>query len=132
MSYAKYNNLGRSSEELVDPNILNAVVKVQNTAHKQHLVSNNKVCVINVSAGWCGPCKDLAPKYAILSQNYNREGVCNLAKENVDEQISFQEAPPVTGVPTFQIFYNGQFHSDIVGADISLVEQTIRNLLQLK
>ena len=132
MSYAKYNNLGRSSSELIDPNILNSVTKIQNTAHKQHLIANNKLCVVNVSAGWCGPCKDLAPKFAMLSQNYNREGVCSLVKENVDEQIPFTEAPPVTGVPTFQIFYNGQFHSDIIGADITLVETTIRDILQLK
>jgi thioredoxin 1 len=99
---------------------------IQSLAHKNELINSNRIFVVDISADWCGPCKDIAPRYAEMAQRYNRPGVCLLAKEDVDMKFS----PSVRGVPFFQFYYNGRFVSSITGADIDGVEAKLNELIQ--
>jgi len=103
-----------------------SVVEIQNLEHKKHLISNNRVCVVKIHADWCQPCKQIAPRYNQIANKYSGPGLCCLSQENSELGIS-----NVRGVPTFQFFKEGRYlNNDIVGADISLVEKRIMELLQ--
>lgn len=123
-TYAKYKDLGEQ-ENAVNQHIPEAI-EIQSVEHKQQLISTNRVCVIDISGSWCGPCKAIAPRYNQLAQQYTAIGRCVLAKEDVDKGFS----PNVRGVPTFQIFKEGRLVNTIVGADISKVEENLIDLLK--
>jgi len=118
--YKKLSTFGekKSESEVVIPIIL----KIED---KMHLIQNYKVCVVDVYADWCGPCKIVSPLFSQLFTKYNIPGICILAKENVDLKLS----PNIQVVPSFQFFLYGQLESIISGADITLVENKIIELI---
>jgi len=118
--YKKLSTFGekKSESEVVIPTIL----KIED---KMHLIQNYKVCVVDVYADWCGPCKIVSPLFSKLFTKYNIPGICILAKENVDLKLS----PNIQVVPSFQFFLYGQLESIISGADITLVENKIIELI---
>jgi len=118
--YKKLSTFGekKSESEVVIPTIL----KIED---KMHLIQNYKVCVVDVYADWCGPCKIVSPLFSQLFTKYNIPGICILAKENVDLKLS----PNIQVVPSFQFFLYGQLESIISGADITLVENKIVELI---
>lgn len=121
--YAKYSSLGEKENVNVPE-----VISITSKEHKQQLCKNNRIVVVDVYGNWCGPCKQIAPRYAEMAQQYNRPGFCLLVNEDVDQEFS----DGVRGVPAFQFFVNGQFVETITGADIKRVEakllQHIQNL----
>ena len=124
-NYAKYKDLGEV--ENFKTSGIDNVVAIQNVQHKQQLVSQNSVVVIDVYGDFCQPCKSMASRYSKLAEKYSRQGVCCLAKENVELNISQN----ITGVPCIQFFKNGQYITpDITGADIPGIEKIILELLQ--
>ena len=122
-NYKKLSTFGekKTESEVVIPKIL----KIED---KNYLMQNYKVCVIDVYADWCGPCKIISPLFSQLFAKYNIPGVCILAKENVDLNLS----PNIQVVPSFQFFLYGQLDSVISGADITLVENKIIELINSK
>ena len=124
MSYAKYKDLGDKGPQ-VDKSIMDSVPLLSSQQLKQKFINSNRVCVVDVYGDWCGPCKKVAPDFAKLAQKYNRPGVCGLAKENVDHEMS----PEVTGVPAFLFYKEGRSAGVITGADIGQVESKLVELL---
>jgi thioredoxin 1 len=122
MSYRKLSSIGQTVKEKYD--IL--VNEIRTKEDKANVISSNKVCLVDVYADWCGPCKIIAPKYKEMFKNYNVNGVCAIVKEDVELGLS----PNVQVIPTFQFYINGQFDSIITGADMSIVEQKLVELLQ--
>jgi thioredoxin 1 len=107
------------------------IISVENLEHKINLIKQNIICVVDVYADWCGPCKGIASRYEEISIKYSRPGVCAIVKENIDRNIKEPSLfPEVKGVPFFQFFKNGIFVASIVGADIQSVENKIVELLQ--
>lgn len=134
-NYAKYKDLGDRQEfmntEKEQPRQQprqEEIESIENGEHKKWLIQNNKVVVVDIYGDWCGPCKQIEPKYNELAQKYSRARECAIVKENVDKKIS----PTVRGVPTFQFFFKGQPAGIITGANIANVEQKIIQLLQIK
>lgn len=121
MSYKKLSSIGQTVKEKYD--IL--VNEIRTKEDKANIISSNKICLIDVYADWCGPCKIIAPKFKEIFKNYNLAGLCAIAKEDVELGLS----PNVQVIPTFQFYMNGQFHSIITGADMSIVEQRLVELL---
>lgn len=103
------------------------VTKVESAQHKNHLVRSNRVCVVDIYADWCAPCKAIADKYAELASKYSSAGECALVKEDIDDEIT---SSGVRGVPTFQFFLQGNLHSSITGADMGAVENRLVEILQ--
>jgi len=122
-SYAKYSSLG----EQENPNFnASAVISIKSKEHKQQLCQNNRIVVVDVYGEWCGPCKQIAPRYAEMAQKYNNPGFCLLVNEDVDKDFS----DGIRGVPAFQFFVNGQFVETITGADIKGVETKLLQHIQ--
>jgi thioredoxin 1 len=128
MSYAKYKDLG--ADKLNETNEgFQDCVELTNSEEKNFIINDNKICVIDVYGTWCGPCKQIAPRYNKLASKYNSPGECMLVKENIDLKLSENLNPKILGVPTFMIYYKGNPVERIVGGDLNTLEQKI-NLLK--
>jgi thioredoxin 1 len=122
MSYKKLSTIGNSIKEKFE--IL--VPEIKTSDEKKNMINSFRICLIDVYAEWCGPCKLTAPIFANLFKNYNLAGVVGLAKENVELGLS----PNVQVIPTFQFYVNGQFESVMTGADMNALEKKLVELIQ--
>ena len=122
MSYKKLSTIGNSIKEKFE--IL--VPEIKTSDEKKNMINSFRICLIDVYAEWCGPCKITAPLFADLFKNYNLAGVVGLAKENVELGLS----PSVQVIPTFQFYVNGQFESVMTGADMNAIEKKLVELIQ--
>ena len=124
-SYRKLSDIGYSKNKENYEKIIN-VTQIKTIQDKENLIRSNKVCVIDVYADWCGPCKLIAPEFEKLFKKYNINGVCALAKEDVELKLS----PSVKVVPTTQFYIDGKFDSIVTGADLEGIENKIKELLK--
>ena len=120
MSYKKLSTIGNSIKEKFE--IL--VPEIKTSDEKKNMINSFRICLIDVYAEWCGPCKITAPVFSNLFKNYNLAGVVGLAKENVELGLS----PNVQVIPTFQFYVNGQFESVMTGADMDALEKKLVEL----
>ena len=121
--YANWKDLSGPPPKTVTFN----VPKIESAQHKNHLIHSNRVCIVDIYAEWCAPCKAISDKYSDLANKYSKNGECILVKEDIDDEITTNG---VKGVPTFQFFLNGNLHSSITGADMSAVEKRMIEILQ--
>lgn len=108
----------------------NSVHQIKSAKERKALINNNRIVVVDNYTDWCGPCKQCAPKFADIAQKYKHPGLCDFAKENVEDKCG--EWPvEISGVPCFHFYINGQFQDEmtITGADIGSIERTIKSLL---
>lgn len=105
------------------------VQTINNLQERQGVIAANRLVVVDNYTNWCGPCKTCAPGFANLAQKYNREGLCKLVKEDVDNKQPTPE--PINGVPCFHFYIHGNFISDatVTGVDLQKVEQTVNDIL---
>lgn len=120
--YKSFSELGNKPQPNRD---VYSVVELKDAAHKQQIISTHKVVLVDIFADWCGPCKQMAPDYAVLANKFNRSGVCAVVKENLDRKLT----PNIQGVPTLHFFVNGRMVHDIVGADLKKAEEKLTEFL---
>lgn len=122
MSYRRYQELG---EEQKKPAVYK-VIEITNLQEKTMFINTHAVVCVNVGAVWCNPCQLIYPDYASMAKRFNEGNRCLLLKENYDLGLS----PDVTGVPTFQFYFNGVRVETVVGANLDEVEKTLKSLLK--
>lgn len=125
--YKSYQDLGTD----VPPNQdQHQVLELANSQHKQQILENHSVVVIDVYADWCGPCKQISPAYGVLASTYSQPGLCAVVKYSLD-RMAPQEKAGIHGIPLFQFYVNGKkTDNDISGGDLEQVENTLKSLLQ--
>jgi thioredoxin 1 len=82
-------------------------------ANFDETVKNNKVALIDFWAGWCGPCRALAPTIVELARDYN--GKVLVGKLDVDENPKTAECFQVFSIPTMIVFKDGCEVERLVG-----------------
>ncbi|MFZ5592114.1 MAG: thioredoxin [Bacillota bacterium] len=83
------------------------LVKALSDADFKDFVTNSSVPVlVDFWAGWCGPCKMIAPLVEELAAEY--QGRLAVAKLNVDDNRSTATEFKVISIPTLIMFKNGQ------------------------
>jgi thioredoxin 1 len=102
------------------------VLELTSIEQKRQVLQTNRVVVIDIYGDWCGPCKQVAPKYAQLAAKYNRLGHCLLVKENVKNDPPLSQN--IRGVPCFHFFLDGNLVDTITGGNITAVEQKVQEL----
>ena len=99
---------------------------VESQQHRAAIISSNRVVVVDNFTTWCEPCKQVAPHFAKLAQQY--QGKCVCVKENVEK--SFEGAPTIRGVPCFHFYVNGEHIQELTVTGGS-IEKVAENLAKI-
>jgi thioredoxin 1 len=82
-------------------------------ANFDEMLKTNKVALIDFWAGWCGPCRALAPTIEELARDYS--GRLLVSKLDVDENPKAAERYQVYSIPTVIVFKDGCEVERLVG-----------------
>lgn len=77
------------------------------------VMQSEKIVLIDFWAGWCGPCRMLAPIIDEIAEEYADS--VTVGKINVDEQPQLAAAFGVESIPTLIAFKNGVPLGALVG-----------------
>lgn len=70
--------------------------------------------LVDFSAAWCGPCRQIAPLVDQLADEY--DGRMKVTKLDIDESPGTAQKFQVRGVPTLLVFKGGEVVATQVGA----------------
>jgi len=87
----------------------------------QSILEQNANIIIDFTATWCGPCRNIAPVFEELSQEYTNV-VCikiDVDNESTQELCRLCE---VRSMPTFILVSNGSIVNKVVGASRNSLE----------
>ena len=76
-------------------------------------VLESKYAVVDFSAGWCGPCRMLAPILEELSDEL--DGSVDFFNADVDENIGLAQQYGISSIPALILFKDGAPVSSMVG-----------------
>lgn len=105
-----------------------SVLELVNDDQKAQLLNSHKVVLVDVFADWCGPCKQIAPSYALLAMKYAKPTICAVVKQqydNVEEEIKNK----IQGIPLFLFYEYGNLIDTVVGGDLTEVEKKLESVL---
>lgn len=72
------------------------------------------VCVVDMYADWCGPCRMLSPLLERIAESMQDTGV-KFYKLNVDESPNTSAQFGIMGIPTVIVFKDGKEVTRLVG-----------------
>ena len=69
------------------------------------VLKSEKLCVVDFSAVWCGPCRMMEPVLEDTSENLSK--FCNFYKVDIDSNEELASKFGIMYVPTFIVMKNG-------------------------
>jgi thioredoxin 1 len=92
---------------------MKAAVEITDATFETEVLQSSDLTVVDLWAGWCIPCKNLAPILDQIAAEYR--GKIKVAKLDVDANPGVPGQYGVTGLPTLLVFRGGQLVQTIVG-----------------
>lgn len=89
------------------------MVKELNKQNFAETIKSQTPVLIDFWAGWCGPCRMLAPTIEAISEEYGSK--VTVGKVNVDEQGELAAEFAIVSIPTVMLFKDGKQIEKFVG-----------------
>ncbi|MBK8975971.1 MAG: thioredoxin [Planctomycetes bacterium] len=84
--------------------------------------------LVDFSATWCGPCKQLAPTIEAVARDY--DGRLDVYKVDIDESPELAARYGVRGIPTCVFFHSGKEVDRFTGGrDLRAVKEQVDRVL---
>ena len=107
---------------------MSKVVHVTDENFQQEVMESDQPVMIDFSASWCGPCKQLAPVVEDLAQAY--DGRIKVAKIDIEEAHNTALQYGILSVPTILFLKNGEIADQMVGNQTrQAIEERIAKML---
>ena len=104
------------------------VLEINDANFDQEVLQSEQPVLVDFWAGWCGPCKAIAPIVDGMAATY--AGKLKVTKVNVDQNGAAPSRYGIRGIPALLLFKGGKVVDQIVGyVPQDVIEEKVQRLL---